>query len=326
MDNNVHVEMFLDFSWRRTIEVLTRCDQLSLKNEQKAARAAKALENKAKKASIDDCEADPKPKKRAKARAKGKGKAKQPMPEADVEMEAAPPAEPGRGSEEPLARVLFQEPVVMVTPPRLPRMAVSSPLAVQVEIQEAVLPSGSGKKVTGLQDMEDDEVKAAEIASLCNGGSESEGAPPPLPEAGKKRGNGRGKGKNKDEEAAGKARKQPRKKRRTSSELDQRQEQPPAEVDPEIKNYVLWMLRDIQNATFDDVKQHLIKNRSSAIRKVQLTSYWTRAAVGIKIMLLPQKPQVCYITYKNLNGYSWNFAMVAAYAASHAMVGCLQTF
>ena len=313
--------MFLDFRWLAgTVEVLTRCDQLSLKNEQKAARAAKALEAKAKKASLDDGEADAMPKRRAKAKAKGKGKAKkqQMSPTEDVDMDTAGPAEAAEastGSKDSIAKVLFPETVVMVTPPRLPKM-VSSPLAVEVELQEAVMPSGSGKKgLTGLQDIEDEEAKASEIQSLCQGNAEIE-EPPPGKKAGRRKGS----------KADGEAGQQTRKKRRVSSDAASLADQPPAEVDPEIKNYVLWMLRDIQTATFDDVKQHLIKNRSSAIRKVQLTSYWTRAAVGIKIMVLPQKPQVCYITYKNFNGYSWNFAMVAAYAACHALVGCLPNF
>ena len=89
-------------------------------------------------------------------------------------------------------------------------------------------------------------------------------------------------------------------------------------VDSEIQRQVTNMLGGIRTATFAEVKKHLTANRASFFH-IQITSYWTRSAVGLKLMSKPEKPQICYISFRSATP-DWNFAMVAAYATAHALV------
>ena len=84
-------------------------------------------------------------------------------------------------------------------------------------------------------------------------------------------------------------------------------------VDQATKKSIAFLLSDIDSATFEDIKAHLLAHRSD-FKKTQVTAYWTRSAVGLKLLLDPCRPQMCTVSFKKDFPNKWNHTMVAAYA------------
>ena len=83
-------------------------------------------------------------------------------------------------------------------------------------------------------------------------------------------------------------------------------------VDRPTKKRIMYLMTNMATATFEEVKSHLMAHRSE-FKKTQLTAYWTRSAVGLKLLLDPCRPQLCTVCFKKDYPNSWNMTMVAAY-------------
>ena len=83
-------------------------------------------------------------------------------------------------------------------------------------------------------------------------------------------------------------------------------------VDEATKKRIVFLLSGIESATFEDVKAHLLAHRSD-FKKTQVSAYWTRSAVGLKLLSDPCRPQMCTVTFKKEFPNKWNHTMVAAY-------------
>ena len=85
-------------------------------------------------------------------------------------------------------------------------------------------------------------------------------------------------------------------------------------VDQSTKKRIAFLLSGVASSTFEEVKSHCMAHRKE-FKKTQLTAYWTRSAVGLKLILDPCRPQMCTVSFKKEYPNSWNQTMVAAYAA-----------
>ena len=74
-----------------------------------------------------------------------------------------------------------------------------------------------------------------------------------------------------------------------------------------------------QGLTFMGLKDHVRANRIDTFKKVQLVVYWSRCAVGLRLMTDPAKPQILYVQFKTsqANELDYNYSLLTAYAAVH---------
>ena len=77
-----------------------------------------------------------------------------------------------------------------------------------------------------------------------------------------------------------------------------------------------------QGLTFMGLKDHVRANRIDTFKKVQLVVYWSRCAVGLRLMNDPAKPQILYVQFKtsSANDLDYNYSLLTAYAAVHNVV------
>ena len=84
-------------------------------------------------------------------------------------------------------------------------------------------------------------------------------------------------------------------------------------VDKATKKRVLFLMSNIGTSTFEEIKTHLLAHRPE-FKKTQLTAYWTRSSVGLKLLLDPCRPQMCTVSFRKDFPNNWNHTMVAAHA------------
>ena len=86
-----------------------------------------------------------------------------------------------------------------------------------------------------------------------------------------------------------------------------------------VEKKALDLATGAKNLTFQALKDHLKMNKGDYLQKVQLTIYWTRCNVGIKLLNHPEQPQIVTIQYKTKEDFDWNYSLLCAYMAAYQL-------
>ena len=89
----------------------------------------------------------------------------------------------------------------------------------------------------------------------------------------------------------------------------------------EMQKTFLEGMRVNDGCSFEDVKINLVRNNPLIIGKAQLSVYWSRAAVGLKLLIQVGCPQVAYFAFKAPEGVSdaWNKQMTVSFISATLM-------
>ena len=283
--------------WKHSFsQVLTRCAQLEMKNQLKEARKAENEDKKNKKG----CPA-----------AKPAGKTRGNPQKNDYSLDDVSVPEGSESSDLPVKRALFQE---------LPARPVATAARARGRGAGRGRGRGRGRKEAPSPVMDEEPLLDGDLPDPSEEMIDSdEGKSAPNPGKAKAKAKSKAKAKAKDMALGFGGRKRKINPEDgspsgfTEDELAMHRDL----YDPYVVQRVMDLAEGSKDLTFQALKDYLKMNKGDDLKKVQLTIYWTRCNVGIKLLNHPAQPQIATIQYKTKEEFDWNLSLLAAYMAAY---------